>query len=334
MRKVVVLVAISALLSLVGHATAREVVVYTSLDQIFSEPILKDFEKETGIRVKQLYDVEASKTTGLVNRLIAEKNNPKCDVFWNSEFAQTILLKQKGVLEPYRSPSAEDIPKQFRDVENFWTGFGARARVLVYNTKALKEAELPASIFELTDAKWKGRVAMAYPLFGTTRTHIAAMYVTPGKEKTQEYLKALKANQVVMVDGNSVVRDLVVEGEVPIGFTDTDDVSVAMLAGKPVAMLFPDKKGLGTLLIPNTVALIRGCPHPKEAKLMTDYLLSRAVESKLAFCESAQIPVREGVKKPSHVPEISSFKVMDVDYNKVAGSMDEAAAFSQGLFVR
>ncbi|RKX66860.1 MAG: iron ABC transporter substrate-binding protein [Thermodesulfobacteriota bacterium] len=312
----------------------KEVVVYTSVDQVFSEPILKDFEKKTGIKVKAVYDVEATKTVGLVNRLMAEKENPKCDVFWNNEIVRTIVLKKKGVLTPYNSPSAEDIPSQFKDKDYYWTGFAARARVLIYNTKMLKETGLPKSIFELTEPKWKGKVALAYPLFGTTATHIAALYAILGREKAEEYLKALNANKVVIVDGNSVARDMVVKGKLPLAFTDTDDANVAIQSGKPVKMIYPDSNGIGTLLIPNTVALIKGCPHPDEGKKLIDYLLSKEVESKLAFCESANMPIRDGVKKPLHVPEFSSIKAMEIDYYKVAENLDRSARFCQGLFVR
>ncbi len=337
MRKIISFLSAVFLLFMIISCTKSkeaEVVVYTSLDQIFSEPILQEYEKRTGVKVKAVYDVEASKTTGLVNRLIAEKDRPKADVFWNSEVAQTIILKDKGVLAPYSSPSAKDIPQKFRDKEDYWTGFAARARVLIYNTNLLKDRDLPKSIFELTEPQWKGKVALAYPLFGTTATHVAALYSTLGQEKTEAFLKALKANDVVIVNGNSVSRDVVVEEQLPLGFTDTDDVNVAIQSGKPVKMLFPDKEGIGTLLIPNTVALIKGAPHPGEAKVFIDYLLSRKVESKLAFSESAQIPVRDGVSKPSHIPDISSIGVMEVDYYKIAGNMKRAAKFSQSLFIR
>jgi iron(III) transport system substrate-binding protein len=255
-------------------------------------------------------------------------------VFWNSEIGRTIVLKRKGVLAPYRSPSAADIPPKFRDKEDYWTGFAARARVLIYNTELLEEAELPESIFELTDEKWKSKVAMGYPLFGTTATHVAAFYSVLGQQKTEEFLRALKSNDILIVNGNSVARDLVVDREVPLAFTDTDDVNVAIQSGKPVKMIYPDREGLGTLLIPNTVALINGSPHPIEAMRLIDYLLSREIESKLAFSESAQIPVRDGVTAPPHVPEFSSIRVMEVDYYKIADNMDKAARFCQGLFVR
>lgn len=337
MRGPIIILLTILLIGLIGSCTktdVKEVVVYTSVDQVFSEPILKDFEREKGIKVKAVYDVEASKTTGIVNRLLAEKERPKCDVFWNGEIVRTIFLKRKGILTPYRSPSAEDIPSQFRDKDDYWTGFAVRARVLIYNTEMLKEKDLPKSIFELTDSRWKGKVALAYPLFGTTATHIAAMYSTLGKERTEKYLKALKANDVVIVDGNSVARDLVVEGKLPIAFTDTDDTNVAIQSGKSVKMIFPDSKGIGTLLIPNTAALIKNCPHPREGKIFIDYLLSRDVEKKLAFSESANMPVRDNIGKPQHVPDFSSITSMEVDYYEVTDNLEEAAEFCQGLFVR
>lgn len=313
---------------------AEEVVIYTSLDQTFSEPVLRQFEKETGIKVKSVYDVEATKTTGLVNRLLAEKDYPQCDVFWNSEIARTIMLKTSGVLAPYASPSAEDIPAKFKDPELYWTGFAARARVLVYNTNLINEPDLPASIFDLTKPEWKKRFALAYPLFGTTATHMAALRLYFGKEKIEQYLRDLKANQVVIVNGNASARDAVVEGEVPLAFTDTDDVHVALAKGEPVAMHFPDQESFGTLFIPNTVALIKNGPNPEAGKKLIDYLLKPETESVLAHSASAQIPVRPHVTKADHTPDISTIKVMEVDYSAVAGEMEETAKFSRELFVR
>lgn len=81
-----------------GKESTQGVVVYTSLDKVFSQPVLEAFERQTGIKVLPVYDPEATKTTGLVNRLIAEKDSPQADVFWNSETGRTIVLRQKGVL--------------------------------------------------------------------------------------------------------------------------------------------------------------------------------------------------------------------------------------------
>lgn len=314
--------------------SAKEVVVYTSVDQVFSEPVLKMFENKTGIKVRPLFDVEATKTVGLVNRLIAEKNRPRADVFWNFEVSRTIQLKNMDVLAPYRSPHWDAFPDTFKDNEFYWTGFGGRARVLIWNTDMLKESDLPESIFDLTGPAWTKNFTIAYPLFGTTNMHVAALYSYIGKEKTEAFLQGMVDNGVIVVNGNSVTRDLVVEGKVPIGFTDTDDANVAIVKGESVKMYFPDKNGIGTLLIPSTVAMIKGGPNPETAKKMIDFLLSPEIESYLAFSDSAQIPLRSGIKKPGHIPEISNITAMDVDYQDIAGYLETASKFCQELFVR
>lgn len=311
-----------------------QVVVYTSLDQVFSKPILDLFEQETGIKVLDVYDSEATKTTGLVNRLIAEKKSPRADVFWNSETCRTIVLKQKGVLAEYVSPSSIDIPDIFKDADGYWTGFAARCRVLICNTDMLKPDGLPKSILELGDARWKGKVCLAYPLFGTTSMHAAALFSEFGEAKAKAYFEALKSNGIRITDGNASARDRVVDGTVPVGFTDTDDAYVAMKRGAPVDIVWPDKDGFGTLLIPNTVGLIAGGPNAEAGKKLIDFLLSPRVEKMLAYSESGQIPLRDDVKRPSHVPNRDQVKAMDVDYEKVSDWMESSGKFLQGLFVR
>ena len=337
MRKYSILLLVAIIAVAIASCTKKEpseVVVYTSCDQIFSEPIISGLEKNTGLKVRAVYDVEATKTTGLVNRLIAEKENPQADIFWNSEVSRTIVLKNEGILTRYQSPSAKNISDQFKDPDGYWTGFAARARVLVYNTDLVKSEEAPRSLFELTDSKWKGQVALPNPLFGTTATHCAALFVSLGDERAKEYFEELKNNGVVIVDGNSVSRDMVQDGELMIGFTDTDDANVAIMAGKPVAMVYPDKEGIGTLLIPNTVALIAGGPNPDGGKKFIDFLLSEEVESKLAFSESAQMPLRKGAKTPENVPSFESIKAMDFDFEAIAGRMKDTGEYLQNLYLR
>ena len=186
--------------------------------------------------------------------------------------------------------------------------------MLIYNPAALAGEAPPASIFALTQSGWRARVTMAYPLFGTTATHVAALYALLGAERAEAYLTGLVENGLIVVDGNAMTRDLVVAGEAAVGFTDTDDAWVAIAAGKPVRMLFPDADGLGTLLIPNTLALIDGGPNPTAGRRLIDYLLSHEVERRLAFADSMQIPLREMVERPPHVPYLDAIRAMDVDY--------------------
>jgi iron(III) transport system substrate-binding protein len=331
------LLAISFILILCTNGLSserREVVIYTALDQVYSEPILKQFEAITGIHTKAVYDIEAAKTTGLVNRLIAEKKNPQCDVFWNNEVVRSIILKRKGVLANYRSSVSRDIPAQFKDKDGYWTGFAARARVLVVNTELLKVHEYPKSIFDLTSATWKGKAAIANPLFGTTATHVAALFSSIGEQAAKQFLVSLKKNKISIVDGNSVVKDQVGAGELLVGFTDTDDVNMGIQSGLPIKAIFPDKDGMGTLLIPNTVCLVKNGPNIEEGKQLIDFLLSKKVEEQLASSKSVQMPLRDDVKTPGQFVSIKDIEAMDVDFEKVSDIMNSSISFVQDIFIR
>lgn len=260
----------------------NEIIVYTSVDQNIAETILDDFEKETGIQVKAVYDIEASKTTGLTNRLMLEKEKPQADVFWSSEIIMTLMLKDNNVFQKYISEKSEIIPDSYKDSEGYWTGFGGRARVMIINTDVFIGDEYPDSIYDLLDEKYKNyKKAIANPLFGTTLTHLFMMKQLWGEEEALDFFLKAQNNNTLIVDGNSVVRDLVASGEAAFGVTDTDDASQALREDKPVEVLYLDQGGIGTLVIPNTVGLIKDCKNIDEGKSFIDYLLDEKTESKL-----------------------------------------------------
>src|SRR5215510_12319963 len=186
-----------------GRAS-REVTAYVSADRPFSEPIMEEYQRRTGVRVNVVYDTEETKSTGLANRLIAEQARPQADVFWSNEPVRTLVLKSRGVLAPYQSAAAQGIADTFKDREGYWTGFSARLRVIVYNATKVTSTAAPRSVFDLTDPRWKGQVAIADPRFGSTSFHVAALYAEIGDERGDEFFRRLKANDVKVVDGNSV----------------------------------------------------------------------------------------------------------------------------------
>ncbi|MDK2973007.1 MAG: iron(III) transport system substrate-binding protein [Candidatus Sumerlaeota bacterium] len=302
---------------------AGEVVVYTALDQQFSEPILDAFEQRTGIRVRAVYDTEAVKTVGLVNRLIAEKNRPACDVFWNNEIVRTIQLKREGVTQPYDSPSAATIPDELRDPDFHWTGFAARARVLCINTERLPDpADHPTRVDELAAPKWKGRAGFAKPLFGTTSTHAAIHWAEMGDDDALDLWQRITDN-AIMYAGNAQARDAAADGEIDWCLTDTDDAQGAVLDGKPVRLVYPDSgpDEVGTVLIPNTLALIQGAPNEENGRALIDYLLGEEVEVALSQSRSAQIPVRPSLDPPDGLPSLQGVKIMAIDWEAVADAL-------------
>lgn len=303
------------------------VVVYTSVDRIFAEPVLQAAGKELGLDVVGVYDTEETKSTGLVNRLIARKDNPDGDLFWSGDPMRAAVLKSEGVTAPHTPKGAEAIPPVFKDPEGHWTGFSARMRVILVNTSLVKPGEEPRGVLELTDQRWKDQVAIANPLFGTTSFHVAALFETLGDDKARAWLAGLRGNGVRVVSSNGEVKRQVAAGTVAVGLTDSDDALEAIKDGQPVRIAEtwktstadPTSLGGGELVIPNTISLIRGGPNPDGAKRVADFLLSPAALRMLA--ESCGQSALNGEPFAGSI-DIEGMKPMPVDYAATAARLE------------
>lgn len=325
----------------------RRVVLYCAQDQEFAEQSLTEFRHRTGLEVNPKFDTEADKSVSLYQELLKEKGRPRCDVFWNNEILMTILLQRQGLLEPYDSPAGEAYPAWARAADHSWHAFAARARILIVNTRLVKEEARPKSLLELTDPGWKGRVVMARPQFGTSATQAACLFEVLGSDRARQFYRELKANGVHVAPGNKQVAEWVGQGHTPlghqaaVGLTDTDDALGEIEAGRPVMMIFPDRDRprtdrMGTLFIPNSLGIIRGCPNREGAQRLVDYLLSPEVEGRLAESASHQVPLNPEVKAqlPQAMETPTTVKAMDVDFGKAADLWEEVHTFLRNEFAR
>jgi iron(III) transport system substrate-binding protein len=320
----------------------ERVVVYCAQDQEFADGAFADFTAATKLAVSPKYDTEANKSVSLAAELEAEAGRPRADVHWNNEILATIRLARKGVYEPYRSPAAEPFPDWSKATEGTWQAFAARARVLIINTNLVPDADRPKSLLDLTAPKWKGRVAIAKPQFGTTATQAACLFEVLGPDAAKAFYRGLKANGVQVVAGNKQTATGVSEGKFAVGLTDTDDALIEVNAGKPVTVMFPDLDGnaahprLGVLYIPNTLAVVRCGPNPAGARRLIDFLLRPETEAKLAEGFGFQVPLNPAVnaKLPAALLTPTQVKTMVVDWEKAADMWDEAQAFLRDEFAR
>jgi iron(III) transport system substrate-binding protein len=327
-----VFVALGLILWLQGcndtEATSEKssVVIYCSVDTAFAEPILAAFEKRSGIKVHAIFDTEAGKTTGLINRLMAERARPRADVWWSSEVFGTIQLAQRGVLAKYESAAATDIPSSFRDPDNRWIAVGLRGRVIAYDPKRIKNEELPRSWSGLADPKYRGRFQMADPRFGTTRGHMAVLLSLWGQSDMEKFYQALRANECKLADGNAKAVLNLTRGLADFVATDTDDVLLAQARGDAIEMIHPDLdapdgrlRTSGTLWIPCSVGLVKDSPNPGEGGRLIDYLISAEVEELLFNSESHNVPVRPPLREKlkTEAPHQAS-----VDYAAAAKLLD------------
>ena len=298
--------------------SSGEVVIYSSIDEPYLRPLMQDFEKQSGVTVRIVTDTEATKSAALVERIIAEKDHPQADVYWGNEIFHTITMAEQGIFSPYRPKSAEDVPSKWRGAGDLYTDVGLRARMIAFSTRP-QYTDLVSKIHglqDLTDPAFKGKIAICHPAFGTASGHVAAMYLLWGKDKFTAYMNALKSNEIKLLGGNSAVADQVAGGLLAAGPTDNDDVNNGKADGQQIDGVLPDQGegGIGTLLIPGSVALIKNCQHEENARKLIDFICQPSTEQNLIARRYLGYSVRDTGK----------VKAMDVDYVQVARAMKPA----------
>ena len=328
------LAAAALLLAVVWRAgTADRLVVYCAHDAVFAEEILRGFEKQSGVRVAVRYDTEATKSLGLVELLVREKDAPRCDVFWNNEVLGTMDLADRGVLAPYRGPGWERMPAAFKDADARWTGFAARLRVVIVNTERQRADEAAIRACLAGDLS---RAALAKPLYGTTLTHYSVLWQRMGRERLVAWHRDWRARGGREANGNAAVKDLVASGACDVGFTDTDDFFEAKDDGKPVAALPLRLDDGATICIPNTVGITAGARHEAAARKLVDYLLSAETELALARSKSRQIPLGPVPEDqvPAEVRELRKWAADGVPLAGLSAARAECLAWLKGEYLR
>lgn len=286
----------------------REVVIHTSVDQNYTAPVFREFTQRTGVAVKPVFDVEAARTAG--------QEAPPADVVWNGDFVPTLLLKQRGLLARYASPSTRNLPERFVDPQNYWSCVGARCPVLIIQVR-LAPPQIQTSMDLLLDPDIPShRIGIAFPPTGTGATHAAALYAVQGKDPTRWFFQRVRARGVRVLDTSDEVRQMVSGWQLAVGLTDSDVACRAMTKDAPVKVAVPDAESLGAFLIPSTVALAKGAAHPAEARALIDFLLSADTEKWLIRTGFFQFSLRD-VDTPQGCLEGQKFKRMEVSLEDV-----------------
>ena len=277
------------------------VVAYVSADRAVAIPVLEAFTRETGIDVKPLFDTEATKTTGLANRIRRERDRPRADVFWSSEPFAVEQLASEGLLAPASHPLLQSHPDQWRRSDDRWFAFAGRARVIAFDPERIAVEDRPKYWSDLVDPRWKDRIAMADPRFGTTRGHLGALAVVgslgPAGIEYPDWIAGLARNRVrLLPGGNAATVDAVVRGEVLLGLTDSDDVRALRRRGVEIGAIVPRHQaegvpGGGTMLVPNAAGVVDGSSQPELAARLVAFLASATVEKMLQESPSGNQPI-------------------------------------------
>jgi iron(III) transport system substrate-binding protein len=304
-------------------SVSGDLVIYTGRSEPLIQPVIDAFKAQYP-NVNVL--LKAGSNSELANALIEEKSNPQADVFITTELFTIQRLAQEGVFEPYVPKGADQIPSEFLGADNMWTGLTRRARVIMYNKDLVSEDELPASLFDLTDPKWRGQIAAAGSTNGSMQAQIAAMRQLLGEEATQEWLYGLIANEVTFFGGHTDVRKAVGAGEFKLGLVNHYYFYLQQAEGSNVGIIFPDQgEGqIGLITNATSAAIVKGGKNLPAAQAFLDFLIS--VEGQKLFAEqNYEYPLLPGVPLREGVQPLDGFRLADVDV--VKASLDFDATF-------
>ncbi len=275
----------------------NRVVLYCSVDEVYAKPLIERLEKQTGLQIDALFDTEASKTAGLANRIRAERDRPRADVFWSSALLQTLLMSDEGLLQAYDSPLERDLPARFRGKD--WVGVGARARVMVSSQSQTKVT----SIARLAESK--NPVGISNPQFGTASDWATTLSLRWSASETLNYFRALQKIDARILPGNGDVARQIAQGDLRFGVTDSDDFLALHRQNKVIFLVQTAKDNV---LVPGAASVIQGAPNLKNAKKLLDAIASTAGERALM----QQMP---GVFSLRYLDQKSNFQSGGVDFS-------------------
>ncbi|MBI4277511.1 MAG: extracellular solute-binding protein [Armatimonadetes bacterium] len=299
---------------------SRELVIYSGRGEPLIQPVVQAYRQRGGVNVV----VRSGPAAQLANAILEEGSSPRGDVFIANDAATLEVLRLRGALQAYLSERVRQIPAALRAGDGAWVGVSGRGRVIMYNTRLLAERDVPKSIFDLADPRWRGKVAVATTRNESVVAHIAALRLLKGEDFTRSFLRRLKENQVRTLPGHTQVRQAVGKGEFPLGFVNHYYYHLERQAGSPVAVVYPDQgtSGIGAMVNVAGAGIIKGARHLSEARAFVDYLLSPTAQNLFART-NFEYPLIPGVATVAGVRPLDGFKWMPVSLDRIGAELDK-----------
>jgi len=269
------------------------ITLYSGQHEQTTTKLVQAFERQSGVKVKVRFDDEAS----LGNQIIQEGSNSPADAFFTENTPVLEALQARGLLAPVAAATLASVPARYDYARGDWVGVSARASVLVYNTTELKPSELPSSILELAEPKWKGKLGFA-PSETDFQPLVTAIVKLDGTAAAERWLEGLKANAKVYPDNETVVAQ-VNAGQADAGpinhyywFRLRDEVGQS---GLHSALHYYAPGDPGDLVNVSGAAILESSSHKAAAQALLAFLVSRTGQEALAHSESYEYPLRPGV---------------------------------------
>ena len=278
-----------ALTALAATPTLADLTLYSGRGETLVAPIIEAFTAQTGINVNVRY----AGTAELAVLLQEEGDASPADLYWAQDAAA--LGSVVDLFAPLPEELVANVPAAYRDAENRWVATSGRGRVVAYSTERVSEEDLPASIFDLTDEKWKGRIALP-ATNGSFLAHVTAMRVIEGEDATREWLDGIAANEPVAVRNNTAAIQAIGDGEADIAVTNNYYLNRFLNrdAEFPVTQtLFSNEGDIGNLLLVAGMGVLNSSDHQEEAQAFIEFLLSPAAQQYFTG-EVSEFPIIPG----------------------------------------
>ena len=279
------------LFTVLGTVHAETLTVYSGRSKSLVEPIIKQFEQETGIQVKVSY----ANTTQLAATLLTEGDKSPAALFWAQDAGALGAVSKEAMFEKLPESILGKVPLNFRDADGRWVATSGRARVLAYSPERVKMAELPQSIFELTQPMWKDRVGWA-PTNASFQAFVTSLRMQVGEERTEKWLRGMKTNGVKKYAKNTPIIEALAAGEIDLGLPN----HYYLLRFKkgnsnyPVAQTFFKANDPGNLVNVAGIGVLKSSDNKEAALKLVEFLLSAKAQQYFTS-DVFEYPVIDGV---------------------------------------
>lgn len=320
MPKVIALVVIVCAAALSGCSRGDELVIYSGRNENLVRPLLEEFAKDTGIDIRVVYN----ETSALLPIILEEGDRTRADVFFAQDAGALGKLAMEGMLLPMPDDVLSVVDERFRDPDNRWVGVTGRARVMAYNTERLDEADLPATVFDLVEPEWEGRVGFP-PTNASFIAFVSALREQFGDERTRDLLVGLKRNNAKEYDNNILTVEAVAAGEIDIGLVNHYYLYNAFRerGSLPVENHYAGQGPGGEATFVNVAGagVVRGTDKEEAALRFVRYLLDEEAQEYFRD-ETAEYPLRRGVAPIPELPALDELQTIDVPLTQLGRDLE------------
>jgi iron(III) transport system substrate-binding protein len=295
-------------------AGAGELTVYSGRNEELIGALVEQFQNESGIDVEVRY----GDTAELAATILEEGANSPADVFFAQDAGALGALAAQDRLQKLPDSIFQRVEERFRSPEGEWVGTSGRARVVVYNTAALTETDLPETIFGFTDPKWKGRLGWA-PTNGSFQAFVTALRVLQGEEKAREWLEGIRANEPKVYDNNTAIVQAAASGEIDAGFVNHYYLVRQLQENGDSfgARNYYLKNGdPGALVNVAGAGILTGAKNQAAAEQFVTFLVGDAAQQYFAD-ETFEYPLVTSVEANDALPPLSEIQTPQIDLSRL-----------------